>query len=44
MRSRRPYYGVALRTEDAPGKRRELARRAAPAMSRTLVLLQLPSR
>ncbi|GAA0464444.1 hypothetical protein GCM10009544_28500 [Streptomyces stramineus] len=34
--------GVALRAEDAPGKRRELARRAAPAMSRALVLRELP--
>ncbi len=30
--------GVALRAEDAPGKRRELARWASPAMSPTLVL------
>ncbi|MFI9206366.1 hypothetical protein [Streptomyces sp. NPDC053048] len=34
--------GVALRAEYAPGKGRELARRAAPAMSRTLVLRELP--
>lgn len=38
---RAELVGVALRAEDGPGKRRGLAKRAAPAMSRTLVLRAL---